>query len=159
MNNKEYTNIVDKYANDVYRVALSYCKSSYDADDILQNTFLKLLKTDTIFKDEQHLRYWLLRVAINECKNLLSSFWRRKIGSLELLEVEPVFSMPEENELFEAVMQLPRKYRLVVHLYYYEGYTTVEIGQLLHMKEATVRTHLVRARKHLRQDLKEWYDE
>lgn len=160
VNEKEYTDIVDKYADDVYRVALSYCKSSYDADDIIQNTFLKLLKTDTVFKDEDHLRRWLIRVAVNECKNLFSSFWRRNIGSLELIDAEPIFSMHEEKELFEAVMQLPKKYRIVVHLFYYEGYTTAETAQILHMKETTVRTQLVRARKHLRQQLKEeWCDE
>lgn len=160
MEDKEYANIVDKYANTVYRVAFSYCKSNYDADDVLQNTFLKLLNTDTDFKDEDHIRKWLIRVAVNECKNLFSSFWRRNIGSLETLDTEPVFSKLEENDLYEVVMQLPKKYKIVVHLFYYEGYATSEIAQILHMKETTVRTQLVRARKRLKQQLKEaWCDE
>ena len=160
MEDNEYVNTVAKYADVVYRVAYSYCKLSYDADDVLQNTFLKLLQTETDFKDDEHIRKWLIRVAVNECKNLFSSFWRGKIGSLETLDIEPVFLKKEENELYEVVKQLPKKYKIVVHLFYYEGYATAEIAQILHMKETTVRTQLVRARKRLKQQLKEaWYDE
>lgn len=160
MEDKDYVNIVDEYADVVYRVAFCYCKSRYDAEDVLQNTFLKLLKADTDFKDEEHVRKWLIRVAVNECKNLFSSFWRRNVGSLETLEEEPAFDKQEENDLYEAVIRLPKKYKMVVHLFYYEGYATSEIAKLLHMKEATVRTQLVRARKCLKNQLKEaWCDE
>ncbi|MFT4146138.1 MAG: sigma-70 family RNA polymerase sigma factor [Mobilitalea sp.] len=160
MDDKEYLNAIDKFRDVVYRVTLNYCKSRYDAEDVLQNTFLKLLKTDTEFKDEEHIRRWLIRVAVNECKNLFASFWRRNVGSLETLEGELVFTKQEESDLFEVVMKLPKKYRVVVHLFYYEGYATAEIAQILHIKETTVRTQLVRARKSLKEQLKEvWFDE
>lgn len=160
MSDEEYGRIVNQYTDIVYRVALSYAKSKQDAEDVVQTTFMKLLIKEIIFKDEEHIRKWLIRVAVNECNSLWSSFWRKHVDSIDKMEQEPEFTTEEKSDLYYAVMELPRKYRVVVHLFYYEGYSTKEISQILHIREATVRTQLVRARKQLKQRLKEdWQSE
>lgn len=160
MNDEEYSRIVNQYTDIVYRVALSYAKLKPDAEDVVQTTFMKLLIKEVNFQDEEHIRKWLIRVAINECNSLWSSFWRKHVDFTDKIEQEPKFTTEEKSDLYYAVMQLPRKYRVVVHLFYYEGYSTKEISQILHIKEATVRTQLVRARKQLKQRLKEdWKNE
>jgi len=91
---------------------------------------------------------------------MLVTFWKKKVVSWDENPVEQIFSTQEKSELYEAVMQLPAKYRVVIHLFYYEGYSTREIGELMHLKEAAVRTRLVRGRKLLKEELKEaWQDE
>lgn len=160
MDKEEYERIVSAYADIVYRVAFSYTKTVHDADDVLQNTFLKLLTREVHFQDEEHIRRWLIRVAVNECNSLWSSFWRRNVDYVESAAEEPSFQMEENSELYQAVSQLPAKCRIVIHLFYYEGYSSREIAQLLHIREATVRTRLTRARKLLKQQLREaWEDE
>lgn len=160
MSDEEYGRIVDQYTDIVYRVALSYAKSKQDAEDVVQTTFMKLLIKEAAFKDEEHIRRWLIRVAVNECNSLWSSFWRKNVEPIDNVEREPEFTTEEKSDLYYAVMELPRKYRVVVHLFYYEGYSTKEISQILHIRETTVRTQLVRARKQLKQRLKEdWRNE
>lgn len=156
----EFNRIVRQYADVVYRVAISYTKTPHDAEDVVQTTFMKLLAGNTAFRDEEHIRRWLVRVAVNECKSLWSSFWRKNVDYLEEGTAEPEIYMEEKSDLYYAVMELPPKCRIVVHLFYYEGYQSREIAGLLHIREATVRTRLVRARKLLKQKLKEaWKDE
>lgn len=160
MSDEEFNRIVRQYADTVYRVALSYAKRTHDADDVVQNTFMKLLSGHVRFKDEEHLRRWLIRVAVNECNSLFSSFWRKNVDYVEEIAALPEFSIEERHDLYCAVRTLPQKCRIVVHLFYYEGYSSKEIAGLLHIREATVRTRLVRARKLLKQQLKEaWEDE
>ena len=160
MSDTEYNRIVNQYADTIYRVALSYSESSHDAEDVVQITFMKLLIKMPTFQDEEHLRKWLIRIAVNACKDLHRSFWRKNVDSLEHLQEEPEDVTKGYGELYEAVMKLAVKYRVVVHLFYYEGYSTKEIADLLHIGETAVRTRLVRARKQLKQMLKEeWQDE
>lgn len=143
------------YADISYRVALSYCKNRYDAEDIVQNVLIKLLQTDGEFADDTHVRKWIVRVTVNECKSLYRSFWKRNITSLEEAQPEETFSTPDKSELFEALRKLSPKYRIVVHLYYYEEYSIREISQLLGVRETTIQTRLMRARTYLKQQLKE----
>lgn len=161
MSDEEFNRIVEQYADTVYRVALSYAKSPHDAEDVVQTTFMKLLTGHREFQNEEHIRRWLIRVAVNECNSLWSSFWRKNVDyNMEGLTAEPEFSVEEKQDLYQSVMKLPPKCRIVVHLFYYEEYSSKEIAELLHLREATVRTRLVRARKLLRQQLKEaWEDE
>ncbi|MDE6853325.1 MAG: sigma-70 family RNA polymerase sigma factor [Lachnospiraceae bacterium] len=164
MDKKDYITTVDQYANTVYRIAYSYCKHPCDAQDIAQNVFLKLLQSDTEFQDQEHIRKWLIRVAANESKNLCTSFWKKRIVPLEDSDCErsSEYSFPcqESSDLHDAVMALPYKYRIVVHLYYYEDYSIQEIAGILHRKETTIQTQLMRARKKLKTMLKEnWNDE
>lgn len=155
MEDAEYIRIVHQYLDTVYRVALSGCKNPQDAEDIVQCTFLKLLERNPEFKDEEHIRKWLIRVTINETNSLWRSFWRKKVISLEETQTEPEFLEPEYNELFHAVQKLSSKYRKVIYLYYYEGYSIKEIAELLHISETAIQTRLMRAREKLRQQLKE----
>jgi len=157
-NAAEYARIVEAYMDTVYRIAINYAKSVHDAEDIVQNTFVKLLTKNVVFQDEEHIRRWLIRVAVNECNNLCSSYWRRQVDSIDALGVEPEFTQPEYSGLYEAVRLLPPKCRSVVHLFYYEGYSCKEIADILHISEATVRTRLVRARKLLKEQLKEAWE-
>lgn len=147
MDAQEYSRIVDRYLDDVYRAALSCCRCRDDAEDAVQNTFLKLLTTDTVFSDEDHIRCWLIRVAVNECRNSMSSFWRRNVSSFEELEMEPSAFTDDERWLLDEIARLPKKYSAVIHLYYYEGYTCSEISDILHISESNVQTRLQRARK------------
>lgn len=160
MDSREYERIVKMYIDTVYRVALSHTGTPVDADDIVQQTFLRLLTKSPVFIDTEHEKRWLIRVCINECNNLFSSFWRKNIASLEELSAEPEFTMKESDELYKAMKELPAKCRVVICLFYYEGYSCKEIAEIIHIKEATVRTRLVRGRKMLGTLLKEaWANE
>ena len=156
----------ERYADRVYAIALNYFKSPYDADDIVQEVLLKLYRSDTAFESEAHLKHWLLRVAVNQCKKISLSAWHRRTISLEGylagLQAEPdaesavdaaqaAEKAERRNEILWAILKLPKKYRLIIHLYYYEDYGTKEIAGILKMNEATVRTRLVRGRKILKE--------
>ena len=161
MDRVTYKKAVEGYANVVFRVAYSYCKNQSDAEDIMQNTFLKLLQGNYEFCDEDHLKKWLIRVAINEAKNVRASFWKRKVVPISSCEEKGVsFDTLEQSMLFEAVRELTEKYRVVIHLYYNEGYAIKEIADILGIKETTVQTQLMRAREKLKERLGEaWKDE
>ncbi len=162
MEQPRYAAAVDAYGNTVYRIACSYCKCRADAEDVVQNVFLKLLQTDTEFQDEKHLKRWLIRVAANEAKNLCGSFWKKHMVPLEDSEtIQPFeFRSQKNSELYEAVLQLPHRYRIVIHLYYYEDYSVREIAGILHLRETTVQTQLMRGREKLKEILKEdWQHE
>ncbi|MBO5071814.1 MAG: sigma-70 family RNA polymerase sigma factor [Eubacterium sp.] len=153
---------VDTYAGTLYRIACTYCRQHADAEDIVQTAFMKLYQTETEFQDEEHIKRWLIRVTVNEARNLCSSFWKKNVTSLESSGmIQPYdFPRPEYSDLYDAVLSLPGKYKIVVHLYYYEDYSVKEIAEILSLKETTVQTQLMRARKQLKIKLKEvWQDE
>lgn len=126
----------------------------------MQETFYKLHRGNRDFENETHLRNWLIRVAVNECKRVtLSTYFKRK-ESLEDYVQTLIWQDPEESDLFLAVMNLPRKYRIVIHLYYYEDYSVKEIAALLGESSTAVSTQLLRGRKKLKEKLMEvWKDE
>ncbi|MBE5946242.1 MAG: RNA polymerase sigma factor [Lachnospiraceae bacterium] len=160
LDSREYEHIVKKHIDTVYRIAISYTKTPADADDVVQQTFLKLLTKCPEFKDREHEKRWLIRVCVNECNSLFSSFWRRNVDSIDELSKEPEFVMEESNDLYYAIKELPAKCRIVIYLFYFEGYSTKEIAEIIHINEATVRTRLTRGRKLLRTLLKEaWENE
>lgn len=159
VNREEYERIVALYADVVYRVALSYAKTKEDAEDVLQNVFLKLLTKRVKFEDDEHIRKWLIRVAVNECNSLWSSFWRKNVEYIDRMEEEITFQNADYSDLYDAIKVLPAKLRIVLHLFYYEGYRTREIADLLHIREATVRSRLTRARKLLKSQLGEYESE
>lgn len=151
MTEEEFLPLFDQYYNMVYRIALVSTQSQQEAEDAVQMVFLKLLEGKTCPRPG-HERAWLTTVAVNTCRDLMRWKWRRKTEPLE--ETIP-FSDPEESALFEAVTALPKKYRLVVHLHYYEGYTHDEIGSMLDITPSAVSMRLHRARNMLRSILKE----
>ena len=152
--NEHFTYIAQRHMDTVFRVALSYMKNRADADDITQNVLLKLYRYEGDFESESHLKNWLIRVTINECKSAYRSIWRRT-EDIEDYVNSLVMPSQEHTELLEAVMKLPKKYRVAIYLFYYEGYTTAEIGLLTSTPEATVRTHLARGREKLKTMLTE----
>ena len=162
MKRSVYIKAVDTYAGTLYRIACTYCRQHADAEDIVQTAFMKLYQTETEFQDEEHIKRWLIRVTVNEARNLCSSFWKKNVTSLESSGmIQPYdFPRPEYSDLYDAVLSLPGKYKIVVHLYYYEDYSVKEIAEILSLKETTVQTQLMRARQQLKIKLKEvWQDE
>lgn len=154
MTERDFTAAAERYLDMVYRIALNWFRRSADAEDAAQTVMLRLWQSETAFADEEHLRRWLVRVTLNVCKDISRSPWHRRTVSLEACP-EPVFSTPERGELYQAVMALPVKYRMPLYLYYYEGYSVTEVGELLHLKVSTVQTRLARGRAKLKQ---EWED-
>ena len=152
--------LVEMYKDNIYATAFNICKSAADAEDVVQDTFLQYYMTKKEFDDEKHIRYWILRVAINKAKNIQSSFRRKKEMSLEDYVETLTFETPESRELFEEVMKLPEKYRVVIHLFYYEDYSIKEIAKILRVTESSVKVRLSRGRAKLKDALKEdWEDE
>ena len=154
MTDQQFTAAAEAYTDMVYRIALNWFRNVPDAEDVTQNTMLRLCRTDTAFADEEHLRYWLVRVAVNECKRLSKSFWRIRTVPLESCP-EPAFSDERRREVYREVMALPGKYRVPLYLYYYEGYPVKDIAALLGMKPSTVQTRLARGREQLKTILTE----
>ena len=150
----EFTAAAERHLDMVYRIALNSLRHPADAEDAVQNTMLRLWRTDTDFAGEEHLRRWLARVAVNESRRSAAHPWRRRAVSLEEAR-EPVFQDRERRELYEAVMGLPAKYRVPLYLYYYEGYAVAEIGEILGLKPSTVQTRLSRGREKLKTMLTE----
>ena len=151
--------LVDKYGNMLLRIAFSYLKSKADAEDAVQDVFLQVVEKEPAFNDENHEKAWLIRTVINICKNNLGRFWNKNRVSIDdIAEIAETDSYSTDNEVLAAVMALPEKYRVAVHMYYYEGYSTSEIASLTGSNEPTVRSLLCRARKKLKDELKEDYD-
>ena len=152
--------LMNMYKNNVYAAAFSICKNASDAEDVVQDTFLQYYMTHINFDNEQHIRAWLLRVAINKAKNIQSSFWHRNGMPLDDFIETLSFETPKTKELFEEVMKLPEKYRVVVHLFYYEDYSIKEIAKILRTTESNIKVRLSRGRVKLKDALKEgWEDE
>ena len=152
MDMREAEALVARHAQAVYRLAYARTGSREDAEDVTQETFLRLVRTAPEFADEDHCRAWLLRVAMNCAGDLFRSAWRRLTRPLEEAEQVPA---PEEGGVLEAVLALPERYRAPIHLFYYEGLSTAEIAAVLGKSEGAVRTRLSRARTMLRGVLEE----
>ena len=157
LTNAQFTRLAERYIDTVFRVAFHYLKSATDADDVTQNVFFKLLKEKKNFDNDDHVKNWLIRVTINECKNMIRSRWWRT-ESFEDYAATLTFDNPSHSDLFYAVMDLPKKYRLPIYLYYYEEYSTQEIARILKLPKNTVCTQLRRGRELLRESLKEVYE-
>ncbi|WP_026654220.1 MULTISPECIES: RNA polymerase sigma factor [Butyrivibrio] len=152
--------LVEMYKDNIYAAAFNICKSAADAEDVVQDTFLQYYMTKKEFDDEKHIRYWLLRVAINKAKNIQLSFRRKNETTLEEYIETLTFETPESRDLFAEVMKLPEKYRVVIHLFYYEDYSIKEIAKILKLTESSVKVRLSRGRAKLKDSLKEgWEDE
>lgn len=148
--------IMTDYGNNVLRLAYSYLHNMSDAEDVLQDTLIQFIKKQPIFETVDHEKAWVLRVAINISKNKITYNKIRKTD--ELSDTLAANETEDLSFVWDAVKLLPSKYREVVHLFYYEGYSTAQIASLLSKKEATVRSLLLRARIKLKEVLKEVYD-
>ena len=142
--------LFDSYKDSVFRLAVSYTRSREDAEDVCQTVFLKLLEQKQIAPGKE--KQWLLTVTANECRSLLRShWWKTTVPMDETLSTTP----PDGNYVLDSIMRLDPKYRVVVYLHYYEGYSTEEIGKLLHITRSAVTTRLSRARQMLKSELEE----
>ena len=152
--------LIEKYKNNIYVIALNVCKNAQDAEDVVQDTFIQYLSLKKDFESEQHIRAWLIRVAINKAKNKNTTFFRRKTLPLEDYIETLTFESSESSELFEKVMNLTEKYRVVIHLFYYEDYSVNEISHILKISVSNVKVRLLRGRMLLKETLKEvWRDD
>ena len=143
--------VLEKYNTMVYRLAFSRTKSVHDAEDIMQNVFIKFIKCNVNFESDDHIKAWLIRVTINLSKNLLTSAWFKRTT---ILKEEIVVTLKEDSEVYKYVLDLPNKYRTVIHLFYYEDMSTASISEVLNIKESTVRSQLHRARNMLKEKMK-----
>lgn len=149
---QEVNRAIEQYADTVKRVCVLHLKNDADTEDIFQTVFLKYALSSTAFENAEHEKAWLIRVTINACKDLLKSFFHSRMVSLE--DVRERAAVPEtSSEVLETVLRLPEKYRQVVYLHYYEGYTAPEIGRILGKNVNSVYTLITRARQLLKQAL------
>lgn len=154
--NDRFLEIFHLYKNDIYRLSFSTTKNTSDSDDIVQNVFIKLYQHPEILEqDNQNIKKWLIRVTVNECKSLFLSSWRKKIIPITEQEVSALTQETPSNEILDAVLALPKKYRIVVFLYYYEEYKVKEIAEILNLTETNVQTRLARSRAQLKELLME----
>ncbi len=151
MEKRTLAELFQRHADDVFRLAYSYLGRRTDAEDICQSVFLKLVESRK-WPDEGKEKSWLLTCTANACKSHLHNFWNRNVGPLD--EALP-FQDKEDRELHRAVTALPIKYRVVIHLYYFEGYDQGEISAILHISRTAVQTRMSRARALLRKELSE----
>lgn len=147
MENEQLTQYIRKYGDTVYRVAYNFVKAHADSEDIVQETFLKLYRSDKGFDSEEHIKAWLIRVAANLAKNHIKSPAQSR--RLELDESLPA-PEAEDRELHAAMQELPEKYGIVIYLHYFEGYGTREIASMLKITESNVKARLKRGREKLR---------
>lgn len=141
--------LANTYADAILRLSYTYLKNTHDAQDICQTVFVKLLMEPREFKSPEHERAYILRMAANACKDLLKSHWHKTTVTLDAAAAVPT-PQPEAGSLLEAVGRLPPPYRVVIYLYYYEGYSAKEIARLLGANPATISTRLRRGRAQLK---------
>ena len=156
MTNNEMELLYDKYSGSVYRLAFSYLKNSADAEDIVQEVFMKLFSADMDFPDERSEKAWIMTVTANKCRDMLRSLaYKCFHHSVALEDADLIYETPQESAVYHAVMGLPPKYRIVIHLYYYEGYSTAETAKIIGISETAVQTRLYRGRNLLKKSLGE----
>lgn len=140
----------DAYGPMVYRLAMVYLGRRADAEDVTQEVFVRLLNRAPAFADGEHEKRWLLRVAVNLCRDQLKGFWRKRA-----VELEPGLPAqdPESLGLAEAIVALPEQYKGPIHLHYCEGYSVAEIGEILRLGQSAVKMRLKRGRDLLRREM------
>ena len=152
--------VFQAHGDRLFSIAYTVCQNREDAEDAMQDTMIRYSCAKKEFESEEHIKAWLIRVVINRAKDIRSSFWRRNQANWEEEMASLPFEEPEDSRLFEAVMQLEEKYRIVVHMFYYEDYDIKEIAHILKCPSGTVKSRLSRARALLKTTLKEdWNDD
>lgn len=152
---RDILQIIDTYSDTIYKICFVYLKNKFDAEDALQELFIKIYEKAPIFLNEEHEKAWIIRVTINHCKNILRYNYIRKCLAID----ENIVAIDNPtNETLQHILKLSLHYRNVLYLYYYEGYSTKEIASILRKKEATIRTWLKRARENLKQIMGDDYE-
>ena len=155
-----FTELYVQHVDAVYRICYSFLKNRTDAEDAVQETFLRLMQSQKPLENDAHLRGWLVVTASNVCKNMLHSWLWQKRQEVEDWEevLKSDNQTPEETAVLKALMQLPEKYKTVLYLYYNEEYTSKEIAEMMGISESTVATQLSLAVKFMREQLMKHYD-
>lgn len=149
LNSKEkYNRVVEEFSDMILRIAYQNLCTIADAEDIVQEVFISLLKSeDKAFCDKEHLKAWLIKVTVNKCIDYKKSFWQKNTVPLD----NQILSYnDEEQSVMEEIFRLPKDYRNIIYLYYYEGYKIKEIAEILGLKQNTVNSRLQRGRKKLK---------
>ena len=150
LQNSEFEDIYNRNVETVYRVCFMYMKNKTDAEDMVQNTFIKYLKYNPVFKNLDHEKAWFIVTSTNNCKNHFKTWWHKNTYLDNEFEVS---SNEPNDETLTFVLNLPNKYKQVIYMYYYEGYSSVEIAKLLNVKETTIRTQLLKGRQILKEKI------
>ena len=153
---KDVNEIIEKYADMVYRIAITRCGTVEHAEDVFQDVFMKFSEKNPRFENSEHEKAWFIRVTINLTKNLKQSSWNKKVVTLD---ESIVFEKKEENDIFSIVCELPQNYRTVIYLLYYEGYKVKEISDLMKTSEGTIKTWLFRAREILKEKIEGGFED
>lgn len=152
-NEAEVNRALNLYADTVRRICFIHLKNYHDVEDVFQEVFLKYILHEHSFESDDHERAWLIRVTVNACKDVLKSFFRKRVYSIEDVNTEFFHMEEEDRELLDCILRLPPKYKDVIFLFYYEGYSAVEIAKIMGKNENTIYTWLSRARKELKLQL------
>lgn len=150
---QEVNRAIEQYSDMIRRLCMIHLKSYADTEDIFQTVFLKYVLSSVSFENEEHEKAWFIRVTVNACKDLLKNFFHSRVTPLDEILEKPAEMQDEHREVLEAVLSLPQKYREVIYLHYYEGYTAPEISHILGKKVNSIYTLLTRSRKILREKL------
>lgn len=153
---EEILRLYEEYADMVFRICFIHLKNRQDSYDATQETFLKLMQNNKPFESSEHAKAWLIKVAGNICKNMLTSFWNKnRTGDdvLLLISQGETNESTNQNEVMEAILNLPEKYKDLVYLHYYEGYSIEEIAKMMGKNPSTLRSRLSRAKSLLKDDL------
>ncbi len=150
---QEVNRAVEQYSDMVRRLCVVHLKNEADSEDIFQTVFLKYALSSVRFENEEHEKAWLIRVTVNACKDLLKSFFRKNVVSIDAVTEQAAALKPDHREVLETVLSLPAKYKDVVYLHYYEGYTAPQIGEILGKNTNTVYTLLTRSKQILQEKL------
>lgn len=153
---KDVNEIIEKYADMVYRIAITRCGTVENAEDVFQDVFMKFSEKNPRFENSEHEKAWFIRVTINLTKNLKQSSWNKKVVTLD---ESIIFEKKEENDIFSIVCELPQNYRTVIYLLYYEGYKVKEISDLMKTSEGTIKTWLFRAREILKEKIEGGFED
>lgn len=148
---EEIMDIYNRQVDTVYRVCFSFMKTRTDTEDMVQETFLRLMSSGTEFQSEKHEKAWLIVTASNLCKDALRRAWRKHTSIDDLPEIPQ--DGPEWNPVLEAILALPADQKTAVYMYYYEGYSSAEIAKAMRCRQGTIRSRLSRARQALKKDL------
>ena len=147
--------LIDRYQKNLFAAAFNVCANAQDAEDVVQDTFLQYYSANKQFTDEEHIKAWLLRVAINKAKDVTRRSRRKNTVSLEELTTEIPFEDPAVETFFDEVMNLPERYRVAIHLFYYEDMAVKDIANCLQLSEGSVKMRLSRGRDLLKERLTE----
>jgi RNA polymerase sigma-70 factor (ECF subfamily) len=152
----DFVSIYDRHVDTVYRICFTHLRNVAETEDAVQEVFIKLLAKPVSFASQEHQKAWLIRVAINHCRDVLKNAWSRR-ASLEVVP-EPYTTDPAPDDTLAVVLGLPENLRVCTYLYYYEGYNAAEIAQMIDRPHSTVRNYLSEARKLLKKRLADGFD-